>query len=280
MRTQIDAGGRPHVRLVRTAVLDSVASLIDAHDVAFEPQPDVDKESSDEGGVSQDRPTIASTPRFASRPAAAIEQRDWHRRGGYAYHAGHESAAQSGAWAMVIDGSASMRVRDQGEVARLLEAIIGITIAARLGGPESVGVTRLNGSRELGPDLDHDVADWSTLFSGAPSPWSQVTPAVRAAAQQVGPGGLVVLVVDGTPVDALDLVGWSKENPERIELHVVALGRSGSKHREALRWWEDELVVLAPLREAGHRLVAIDGPAAVADHPTELADDLYPRERG
>lgn len=216
-----------------------------------------------------------------TKPARTMTPRVWHRTGSYAYHANHTAgAATQGAWALVLDGSASMLARSlRPTLGMVLEAVFAISAAARGGRPEACLVSG-QGS-DFASVFDADSPDWGTEMLGHPSAWSRLTPQVRAAADQVGSGGLVLIVLDGPPVDTRDLLGLADDTD--VRLCVLAMARSRAEVDPANRpaqEWDEELAALLPLTATGrHTLVSLSRPEQVSTHLRELADALYPARR-
>jgi hypothetical protein len=165
-------------------------------------------------------------------------------------------------------------------VGRLIEVVYGIAMTARGGGPEMVGLCRDNQVADLSASLDTETPDWETLLGVTPAPWSRVLPGVQQASTAAGPQGLVVVIVDGEPVDAEEVVHWLATTPSASLTCVVALGRSGfdtHQHSQSFDWWEEEMPTLGGLTDGGrHRLVTLQDLSRVADSATALADAMFP----
>ncbi|OFE16157.1 hypothetical protein BA895_19910 [Humibacillus sp. DSM 29435] len=219
-------------------------------------------------------------------PPRELTARDWHSVGRFAYHAHHDGGnAKRGPWALVIDGSASMLVANQrGEVGPLLELVFGIVSAARGGGPHAVLLTQAGRPRDLTSQLDLAEVAWPSVLGDQPSPWSRALPSVRQAAELVGAGGEVVVVVDGVPADALALVEWATSPDCTVSLRIVGRGRSayeGVASQRPKEWWDEEFAALVPLASGpDHRLVTVSDLASAVDAAAEVADALYPGASG
>ncbi|MBK6872299.1 MAG: hypothetical protein IPJ14_17610 [Kineosporiaceae bacterium] len=251
LREPVDASGRSTVQLVTLSVATGSLVLRDAfrHRV--------------------DRPTVQ------------LAARSWHETGGYAYHAAHAKAASpTGPWAMVIDGSATMLAPDRRtEVGRLIEVVFGIAAAARDGAPKAVLRTRLGRADDITARLDTEQVDWVTGLGDRPSPWAAVLPAVKQAASAIDHNGLVVVVVDGVPLDAVELVAWAWAAPASLTLQITGIGRSpfeASATHRPMYWWDNEFEALAALPTMGrHTLVTVSTEAGAAAVAKEIAMGMF-----
>ena len=270
VRVPIDAGGRTELSVLRVSGSIPTVQLSDPFEVTSEPQ------RNEEGALG--RPGTAPLRAIPPKPVGA--KRPWHADGAYGYHA-HHTAARAGAWAVVVDGSASLLAAGRRDhVGRLLEVVIGMGIAARAGAPHSVLVCGEPRAREISLSLDADVVDWRAALGDTPAPWSQVVPAVRQAAGQVGPQGLVLVVCDGPPVDSTELVTWSGAS-DSPQVGLCVLGRSArfahDRNQSPRHWWDEELLVLEPLTSSGrHTVAAIADPEGAPESAAALADALFP----
>jgi hypothetical protein len=255
VRVPEDVSGRHHVSLVRIETRGASLMLADALGGGANPE------------VSE---------------ARDLTPREWHNVGRFGYHAHHDGVGGArGAWALVLDGSASMLVaNERSEVGPLVELVFGIVSTARGGGPSLVAVTQLRDARDVTSQVDSGEVDWRAVLGTQPSPWARVLPAIQQAASAVGPGGEVVLVADGVPSDAPALIEWATSEECPVTLRVVGRGRSPREAVAALRptqWWDDEFAALDPLVSDGrHMLVTIGDAVAAAAAADQCADALYP----
>ncbi|TWE09230.1 hypothetical protein [Rudaeicoccus suwonensis] len=214
----------------------------------------------------------------AQRRADPMEARGWHDAGRRAFY----GVIQPGAvtpfrWSMVIDGSASMLTSRRSSVRPLLETLVALFAAGSGGRPERILVTGAS-TRDVWPFLDQDDVSWDEVLGDVPAPWARLSDAVGAVSQDLTPADRVLLVCDGVPADALDLVSWSA-TAEVPQLNVVALGRSHHEIDDTARptsWWDEELAALEPIGSSPlHRLVSVADPAAIDTSGTRLAASLF-----
>lgn len=279
VRVPVDAGGRAEITLLR--ISGSIPRVTLSDPLQTYPGHAVVGPSGgpDTTGGSGQVPVAAPTPPALS--PLKVSGQAWHSTGAYGYHA-HHSASQSGAWALLVDSGASMLVgRPRAEVGRLIEVVYGIAMAARGGGPHTVGLCRDSRVADFSVALDVAVPDWESILAVTPAPWSRLLPSLRQASATVGSQGLVVAIVDGEPVDTEETVAWLASTPAAPRTCVVGLGRSRFDIEESgrtLNWWEDDMNVLGGLAEISpHRLLTIQNLSGVTQAAESLADALFPR---
>lgn len=243
----VDASGRSSARLVRLSANSGSLLLHDAFNAAIE------------------------------RGARSIQQRSWHERGRYAFHASHANGLETaGQWSMVVDGSATLLAPSRrAAIGELLETVYGVMVADRDGGPNSVRVTKLGASVDIQEALDGDELDWASILGDRPSPWSAVLPAIKEAAADIDHQGVIALVVDGVPTDALELVAWVDQAPAGLTVRIVGVGRSRFEALAQARpnhWWDEEFAALEPIAHTGrHTLVTLSDESTAAQAATSLA---------
>ena len=229
-----------------------------------------------DGGRAVLRDAFRSEGRHeGARPLVA---RPWHQPGTYGFHTVVPGGGpEPGPWALVVDGSPScLATHRRAALSAVLETLFGIAAAARGGGPHAVLRTRAGAALDITEALDDDAPDWTTLFGDRPSPWSRMTPALEEAVAVAGDTATIVLVTDGVPVDAEEVVDWALH--AQATLHLVALGRSRREARPDIRptqWWDEELQALEPLADAGHVLVGIGEGETAREHASDIAAAIY-----
>ena len=175
---------------------------------------------------------VASSDHVAfGPPGAALAGHDtpvWLEPGRYGVrNAGLSSAPPDRrTWSMVIDGSVSAQKRwEAGDLATLVHAAAGCVVEWTRHWPVLAcvqGVDLVEASDVSDPDalLTAALSDQDELAT-----WSMFVSPVRAAADRMGPGGTVLVVSDGVPGDAPELLELLDARPT-LRLILVVSGRS------------------------------------------------------
>ena len=212
-----------------------------------------------------------------------VVEQPWHAAGRQAYfESGRNGAGVGRPWAAVVDCSASMLAAGrQVQVRQLLELMFGAAITHGQVDPVEVLAPSRAGFRNVARLLEAPTVEWSDVLGAVPSPWPRLTPAIRQSAALTGADGDVLVICDGVPADAAQLVEFASRTPV-AKLRLLVLGRSPFEGIAADRptaEWDDELAPLRPLHDAGHVVVSIQRPQLDTAAAGELMRSLFPQER-
>lgn len=234
------------------------------------------------GGLREGLP-----PEDWTHGAAPPHDSHWLDSGRYAMRTAaqhHRLPSPPVAWALVVDGSASMRSYDGETGASLVELLSGIMTEWTGRSAAAAVYAGAMGPVEVAEAVRRPAALMDAFDGVEPGSCSTVAAGVRHVAQRMADKGAIVVLTDGVPGDVQELVAALEQSPE-LSCVVLTTGRSvwnlGGQRGVPMQSWQEELGGLGDFADGlGRGVVALnvvdDGaPAVGGEQAAELAAAVF-----